>query len=178
MPEIDREIDETGSAGERLSLEELAALAGLSARTVRWYIQEGLVSRPVGSKRGAWYTRRHLEQLLLIRRWTDAGLSLARVRELIDGAPEDAPRRGTEPGAVEVWSRLTLADGLEVHVQPARAGLSPEALRELVRSFTSGYRQVRLREAAPEDPGSGGTVNTSMRATLPPRPIPDQGESK
>jgi DNA-binding transcriptional MerR regulator len=166
-----RDADEDPAATEeRHSLEELAALAGLSARTVRWYIQEGLVSRPAGAKRGAWYTRRHLEQLLLIRRWTDAGLSLARVRELIEGAPEDAPRRGTEPDTVEVWSRITLADGLEVHVQPARAGLSPEALRELVRSFTGSYRRLRAHAA-------GAAVGAEAAEALNPPPAPDQGET-
>ena len=78
---------------ERYSIDELSTLAGVTPRTVRYYIAEGLVDRPEGEKRGAHYLRRHLEQLLLIRRWTDAGLSLDRVRELIAGAPEDPPRR-------------------------------------------------------------------------------------
>ena len=67
---------------ERYSIDELSVLAGLTPRTVRYYIAEGLVDRPLGEKRGAHYVRRHLEQLLLVRRWTDAGLSLERVREL------------------------------------------------------------------------------------------------
>src|SRR6185369_1700348 len=118
---------------DHLSLDELAALAGVSARTVRFYIQQGLVSRPEGAKRGAFYQRRHVEQLLLIRRWTDAGLSLERVRELVAGAPEDPPPRAARPGSVEVWSRVTLADGLELHLEPGRAGLSPAQVRALVR---------------------------------------------
>lgn len=138
-----------GAAGaaERHSLDELAALAALTPRTVRYYIAEGLVSRPLGEKRGAFYVRRHLEQLLLIRRWTDAGLSLERVRELIAGAPEDPPARRAAPGSVEVWSRLTVADGLEVQVEPGRAGLTPEQLRTLLRGITTLYRQVRAADA-------------------------------
>lgn len=128
---------------ERLSLDTLASLAGVTARTVRYYIAEGLVSRPQGEKRGAHYTRRHLEQLLLIRRWTDAGLSLERVRALTEGAPEDPPPQPVAPGSVAVWSRVTLADGLEVHVEPARAGLTPEQLRQLVRGISALYREAR-----------------------------------
>jgi DNA-binding transcriptional MerR regulator len=127
----------------RYSLDELSSLAGLTARTVRYYIAEGLVDRPLGEKRGAHYVQRHLEQLLLIRRWTDAGLSLERVRELQAGAPEDAPPRRAAAGSVEVWSRVTVADGLEVHVEPGRAGLTPEQLRGLVRGLTSLYRELR-----------------------------------
>lgn len=136
-------IHDPTDAPERFGIDELAALAGVTPRTVRYYIAEGLLDRPAGEKRGAHYLRRHLEQLLLVRRWVDAGLSLDRVRELIAGAPEDPPRRAAPPGSVEVWSRVTVADGLEVHLEPGRAGLSPEQVRALVRGLTDLYRRVR-----------------------------------
>jgi DNA-binding transcriptional MerR regulator len=135
--------DPTPEESRRYTIHEIASLAGLSTRTVRYYIAEALVDRPLGTKRGAWYVQRHLEQLLLIRRWTDAGLSLDRVRELQAGAPEDAPPRPARPGTVEVWSRITLADGLELQVEPGRAGLSPEQLRELLREVTAAYHRAR-----------------------------------
>ena len=125
------------------TLEELASLAGLTARTVRYYIQQGLVDRPEGEKRGAYYLARHVDQLLQIRRWVDAGLSLDRIGELVAGAPEEPPPRAVKPGSVEVWSRVTLADGLEVHLEPGRAGLSAEQVRALVRRITEAYRDVR-----------------------------------
>jgi hypothetical protein len=81
------------------------------------------------------------EQLLLVRRWTDAGLSLDRIRELIAGAPEDPPRRAAPTGSVEVWSRVTVADGLELQLEPGRAGLSPEEVRAFVRGITALYRR-------------------------------------
>ena len=137
---------ESPGAVERYSIDELATLAGVTPRTVRYYIAQELLERPQCEKRGAHYLRRHLEQLLLIRRWTDVGLSLDRVRELIAGAPEDPPRRRAAPGSVEVWSRVTLADGLEVNVEPGRAGLSPEQVRALVRGITALYREVRANQ--------------------------------
>ena len=130
-------------SAERYSIDELSTLAAVTPRTVRYYIAQGLVDRPEGEKRGAYYLRRHLEQLLLIRRWTEAGLSLERVRELIAGAPEDPPRRAAPPGSVEVWSRVTVADGLEVQLEPGRAGLTPEQVRTFIRGVTALYRQVR-----------------------------------
>jgi DNA-binding transcriptional MerR regulator len=128
---------------ERYSIDELSALAGITPRTVRYYIAQGLIDLPEGEKRGAHYLRRHLEQLLLVRRWTEAGLSLDRVRELIAGAPEDPPRRAAPPGSVEVWSRVTVADGLEVQLEPSRAGLTPEHVRAFVRGLTALYQQTR-----------------------------------
>lgn len=131
---------------ERYSIDELSALASVTPRTVRYYIAESLLDRPEGEKRGAHYLRRHLEQLLLIRRWTDAGLSLDRVRELIAGAPEDPPSRTAPPGTVEVWSRVTVADGLEVNLEPGRAGLTPEQVRSFIRGVTALYRQTRSEQ--------------------------------
>lgn len=148
---------------QRFSLDELATLANVTPRTVRYYIAEGLVDRPEGEKRGAHYLRRHLEQLLLIRRWTEAGLSLERIRELIAGAPEDPPPRRTPPGAVEVWSRITLTDGLEVHIEPGRADLGPEQVRSLVRGLKSLYQQVRHDGRRPNRPALPAPQQASTR---------------
>lgn len=151
--------DAEPASAEQFSIDELSSLAGVTPRTVRYYIAENLVSRPQGEKRGAYYERRHLEQLLLIRRWTEAGVSLERVRELIAGAPEDPAPRAAAPGSVQVWSRVTLVDGLELHVEPGRSGLAPDQLRALVRGVTALYRQIRntrnpAGEVAADAPGA------------------------
>jgi DNA-binding transcriptional MerR regulator len=136
------------SSPSRYSIHDLASLASVPTRTVRFYIAEGLMDRPQGAKRGAWYEERHLQQLLLIRRWTDAGLSLDRVRELQAGSPEEAPPRPVKAGMVEVWSRVTLADGVEVQLEPGRAGMTPEQVRAFIQELKLAYRRVR-------EPGSG-----------------------
>lgn len=145
---------------ERFSIDELSMLAGVTPRTVRYYIAEGLVDRPIGEKRGAHYVRRHLEQLLLIRRWTDAGLSLERVRELLSGAPEDPAPRRAAPGSIEIWSRVTVADGLEIHVEPGRADLTPDQMRSLVRGIAALYRQVRTSGACEPSAPPAATSST------------------
>jgi DNA-binding transcriptional MerR regulator len=126
----------------RFSLDELSTLAGMTARTVRYYIAQGLLDRPAGEKRGAHYLPSHLEQLLLIRRFTEAGLSLDRIRELRAGAAAEPLPRAVRPGTVEVWSRVTLADGLELQIEPGRAGLAPEQVRRFVADVTAAYRRV------------------------------------
>ena len=79
------------------ALDEIAALAELPRRTVRYYIQSGLIDRPQGVGKGAYYTRRHVEQLLLVRKWQLAGLSLERIGELLKqqaaGPLPPTPRR-------------------------------------------------------------------------------------
>lgn len=130
----------------RFSLEELAALSGLPPRTVRFYMQAGLVDRPEGAKRGAWYEARHLEQLLAVRRWQAAGLSLERIRELQAGERDGGgvPPAARRAGTVEVWSHVVLGEGLELVVEPARAGLTPAQLRRLARECVRICAQIQV----------------------------------
>lgn len=128
----------------RYTLDDLAALTELPRRTVRYYIQQGLIDRPVGEKRAAYYTAAHLDQLLTIRKWQQAGLSLERIRDILaggrDGLPPPRPRG---PGTVEVWSHLVLADGLELTLEPGRAGLSPAEVRALFQGVTALYERLK-----------------------------------
>ncbi len=129
------------------TLDEIAALSELPRRTVRYYIQSGLVERPQGIGKGASYSQRHVEQLLLVRKWQLAGLSLERIGEVLkqqsDGPLPPTPRRS---GTVEVWSHLVVADGVEVTLEPGRAGLSPEQVRAFFRGVTQVYEQLNESE--------------------------------
>jgi DNA-binding transcriptional MerR regulator len=122
-----------------LSIDELAALVEMPRRTVRYYIQQGLLDRPVGEKRGAYYTPHHLEQLLTIRKWQAAGVSLDRIRELLASPDESElpPPRPRGPGTIEVWSHLVVTDGLEITLEASRAGMSPEEVRQFFREVTA-----------------------------------------
>ena len=125
---------------QEFSITELCTLADLSARTVRFYIQQGLVSRPNGEKKGAKYNKEHLNQLLSIKKWQAAGLSLERIRELlVEPDANEVPLRPKWPGMVEVWSHLHIADGVELNVEPNRAGLAPEELRAFLRQVMEAY---------------------------------------
>ena len=137
--------------GDRIAIDELCALVDLPRRTVRYYIQEGLVDRPAGAKRGAYYTRRHIEQLMTVRTWQRAGLSLERIRELVSGAGETPsplpPPRARRPGDVTLRTHVTLAPGVELVIDPQEAGLGAEAVRSIVRRVASLVDQTRKEDA-------------------------------
>ena len=151
--------DATTHSATTYSLDDLSARSELPARTVRYYIQLGLVDRPVGTGKGAYYTPRHLEQLLHIRKWQLAGLSLERIGELLrqEGSLEGSaldmsrplPPTPRRPGTVEVWSHLVVAEGVEVVLEPGKAGLSPEQVRAFFRAVTEAYAAVQSPEGAP-----------------------------
>ncbi|MBK7462464.1 MAG: MerR family transcriptional regulator [Betaproteobacteria bacterium] len=129
----------------RHTLDDLSALTELSLRTIRYYIQQGLMDRPIGEKRAAYYTARHVEQLLTIRKWQAAGVSLDRIREILQEPPSGLlpPPRPRGAGTVEVWSHIVIADGLELTLEPGRAGLSSEAIRALAQGVMALYQQIR-----------------------------------
>jgi len=132
-------------------LSELCALVDLPIRTVRYYVQQGLVDRPEGETRAARYGERQLEQLSLIKKWTTAGLSLERVRELLAGQDPGVPERSKRRGTLEVISRLTLADGVELLIEPSRAGLTPEQVRAFSREAMRLFDQISQTQATDQD---------------------------
>lgn len=132
-------------------LAELCVLADLPVRTVRYYIQVGLVDKPTGSTRAAVYGPKQLEQLLLIKKWTAAGVSLERIRELLKGSEAPVPPRPLVAGAVEVRSHLTVAEGVEVVIEPGRAGLSPEQVRRFTRAVMAAFDAIKIAPTSMED---------------------------
>ena len=133
---------DSASSTPSYPLAALCVLADLPPRTVRYYVQIGLVDRPEGETRAARYGATQLEQLLLIKKWTAAGLSLDRIRELLRGEQAPVPPRARAIGSVEVRSHLMVADGVDVVIEPGRAGLSPEQVRQFIKGVMAVFAQV------------------------------------
>jgi len=116
----------------RYGVQDLADLADVSRRTVRYYVQEGLIPAPLGVGRGRHYGRAHLERLLQVKALQAAGRTLDDVRAAFaDGG--SAPRANRETPAPErsVWRRLQLAPGVELHVAGHVKLPGPARLHEL-----------------------------------------------
>jgi hypothetical protein len=47
---------------------------------------------------------------------------------------------------VEVWSHLVVADGVELTLEPGRAGLAPEQVRAYFRAVTQAYTKIHKTE--------------------------------
>lgn len=118
----------------KLSLQQLAEQTDVPVRSIRFYIQKGLLARPHGETRAASYDENHLASLLRIRQWQQSGLSLDAIGDLLL-AKREAPLAPARPGAIEVRTHLVIADGIELAVAPERAGLSQAQLRKLFRAI-------------------------------------------
>lgn len=128
------------------TLDELCTLTDLTKRTVRYYMQLGLVERPVGETRAAHYTSRHLDQLLRVKQLTEAGVSLERIREVMAGGDTPVPTRQRRPGSIEVRSHLFVAPGLEIQISPEEAGMTPEQVRAFVREVMLAAERVMRKD--------------------------------
>ena len=133
-------------SNQKLSIEDLSALADVPIRTVRYYIQRNLIERPEGARRGAFYTSRHLDQLLTVRKWVSAGLSLERIEDLMAGEPIEVPPPRRQPGDVRIASHLYVHEGVEIVIDPNLANLSPEEVRSFAREVMNLYSRITQSE--------------------------------
>jgi DNA-binding transcriptional MerR regulator len=127
------------------TLDQLSALTDLPLRTIRYYIQLGLVDRHEGDRKHARYTQKHLDQVLQVRAMADQGMPLERIKQLINGITTPVPTPKAA-GDISVISRVFIAPGVELHIEPQMAGLSPEKLRLFVRSVLTTWEEINASE--------------------------------
>ena len=134
----------------KYSLNEICILCEVTKRTLRFYIQEGLIDRPEGhSKRAAYYTKQHLEQLLTVLKYRQAGVSLERIKEIIHDETQNSiipPVKPNKPGTIAVWSHLFINNGIELHIEPSKAGLSPEKVRIFTKKVMDMFQKLKKEE--------------------------------
>ena len=70
---------------EALRIGQLAERAGVTPRTVRYYVAEGLLPPPSGAGQQRVYTQEHLLRLRAIRRLKEAFLPLGEIRQRLAG---------------------------------------------------------------------------------------------
>ncbi len=141
-----------------MTLAELSKRAGMTPRTVRFYLHRGLLLAPRFRGRHTGYKEENLPRLQAIRRLQDRFLpldaikvelqrmTLEQIRDLARGGktpplapvpaiPPDPPTAKVDD--VATWQRWQLAPGLELHLSQSADGRSralAESLMELARS--------------------------------------------
>jgi DNA-binding transcriptional MerR regulator len=137
------------SRGERhYTLQELAAEAGLPARTIRFYIARGLLPGPDKAGRGAAYTEAHLARLQQIKNLQARGLMLAEIAHQL---------RGEKPQAAlplpSAWWSYTVAPDVMVWV---RSGLSPWRTRTVRAAVAELAARLQQTDAQEEETDGNG----------------------
>jgi DNA-binding transcriptional MerR regulator len=112
---------------KQYNIEELSELSGFTRRTIRYYIQGGLLEPPAGRGRGGFYYDSHLEKLLYIKSLQEKGLSLAAIsKSLKPGETE------TVDYSREVWVKYEVTPGLELNIRRDLEQLENKKIHEII----------------------------------------------
>jgi len=133
-----------------------SARAAPSARSIRFYVANGLLERPEGTGTAATYNYRHFLQLLAIKIRQREGVTLDVIKqEMKDvtgdslerrvatslaaalGATVETRKQASNDDVPASWRRMAVADGVELHVRDDSPSARDEALvamREAIRA--------------------------------------------
>jgi len=126
------------------TLQELATIAGVTPRTVRYYISVGLLPSPGQVGPGTRYGEGVLQRVRLIRRLQDQHLPLAEIRTRIEGL-----------GDTDVSAALADADAspeVSSALDYIRALTRPAAAPHMVATPAAMYLSTPSPSQAPEPP--------------------------
>ncbi|MFF3142100.1 MerR family transcriptional regulator, partial [Streptomyces sp. NPDC057927] len=154
-----------------LTVDELAARAGVTVRTVRFYSSKGLLPPPViGPRRVGHYSQEHLARLALIEELQRQGMTLAAIERHLQQLPADlsAQDLALHRAVVASWAPDAAEDVPREELE-RRAGrpLGEEDLERLVAmniieraEGASGTAHSSGSPAAPDSSGSPAAPDT------------------
>ncbi|MFC7341023.1 MerR family transcriptional regulator [Saccharopolyspora griseoalba] len=123
------------TADEELTIDELAARAGVTVRTVRFYSSRGLLPAPRLRGRLGLYGAEHLARLELIRELQTLGFTLQAIERHLQRLPEDASpdELALQRALIAPWTDEHVED-LDRHELDRRAGqhLDDDLINQLV----------------------------------------------
>lgn len=108
---------------------ELAEKAGVTKRTIHYYISKGLLLPPEGSGVNSLYNDGHLERILLIKKLQSEYMPLNKIREYIFENPTTKVHTTTEKPEInanekekrEIYIRENVCDIFEMHYSKENA---------------------------------------------------------
>ena len=100
---------------KKYTIKELSELTGISRRTIRFYIQEGILEPPAGRGRGGFYFDSHLKKIEEIRRLRFSGMGLESIRRYFAEREKDSEKTGSLLELKrEVWVEYMVIDGIKI----------------------------------------------------------------
>ena len=147
---------------QTLTIEDLSKSSGLSLRTLRYYMSEGLLPGPDTAGKYASYSQEHMDRLAMIQRLKKLHLPLKEIRHLLENmTEEDMGKILKYQDNFSLESRKKRIREKEKKSKPAEDLNALEYIRELEK------RQSRVRRIAESPPAyappkPGRSLNQSM----------------
>jgi len=108
------------------TISEIAKLAGVTVRTIRYYISEGLLPPPAATGQSERYDESYLYRLELILRLKAEYLPLDKIRELLNALSDDVIRQEIE----EAYSPEATPDSAQEYIRNILHPASPSSLNQ------------------------------------------------
>lgn len=107
----------------KYKVSELAEKAGVTKRTIHYYISKGLLLPPEGTGINSLYNDEHIERILLIKKLQAEYMPLNKIREYILENPKEKVRKSAKEVKAkvinkeerEVYIRENICDIFEIH---------------------------------------------------------------
>ncbi|HEX8217963.1 MAG TPA: MerR family transcriptional regulator [Chloroflexia bacterium] len=138
-----------------MTIQELADRAGVTTRTIRYYVEQGVLPPP-GRGRPSEYTGEHLRLLDAIRRLKEQYLPLEEIRDVL---------QRLTPQQLEEFLGRTASP------PPAQEG-PDSAVDYISRVLNRGAMRSQFKEQAPAPPGAPSMPPVAQPAANPPAPTP------
>lgn len=138
---------ENGTDNSSLSIGEVAERAGISRRTVRYYVQRNLIDPPEGRGRGSAYSEKHLEQIARIVRLQREGLALENIQRAVENGTEPETPRAPQRSAMLVM-RVSIAPGIRLELDAGETLPEPDVLDELAAACERILRRNSASQSA------------------------------
>ncbi|MGI8642642.1 MAG: helix-turn-helix domain-containing protein [Thermomicrobiales bacterium] len=129
----------------RYAISELETETGVSARTIRYYVGQGLLAPAYGRGPSATYDLGHLLRLRLIQYLKEQRYSLSQIKDLLSRMTDEEIERmlGVESRPPEdVWRRIHIADDIELHVRRRADGDGDNAWEDAVEGIATYARSA------------------------------------
>lgn len=183
MPEDHRSPPTSGPTADpeaTFTIDDLTAQAGVTVRTVRYYIGEGLLPPPLGAGPGTRYTREHLDRLLLIGALKDRYLPLREIRRQLQGmdaaaiheSVEDMHRREEERQPEQPERGVTFSMMAPPDASGSEPGSAPGSASSYIDAILHGERDgiERRSRRRPGPQGPRGGIRAPDMFPLPADP--------
>jgi DNA-binding transcriptional MerR regulator len=117
-----------------LTLEDLVKLSGLPLRTLRFYIQEGILQGPDTHGKYARYSQQHLDRLKLIQRLKNLRLPIQEIRHLLNNmTPEEISQIREYQDVLKPSMDMNLYNHSNKSTPPAPGSSALEYIHDLER---------------------------------------------
>jgi len=144
---------------EGILISELAKRSGTTVRTIRYYIQEGLLPQPDIRGRYSVYDQKYLERLELIKRLKDAYLPLKEIKRLINSLDDH-----------EIQALLAL-DANDFNQQITKNSISE--MRYIAEEPSDALTYIaRILDVHSDESDATGAAPPPQRTRRPPEPRP------